>query len=386
MNSPSFRDLNAVSVIIGPNGSGKSRKLREVCIDALNEGKSVIAIAPTIYDRFQRIRQSGFSFFGARLGRNAAAGVIRETLAEVLGSKKNLFRNLTVALRYTNFDPAVGMKVPKIQDGYEAKIAEFISDEREAGDLMAAFSKWQEYGRHEETGIVRLTLDDYSFRDLDSMAITVIAKYEKVLRRIKVIPKIEYFLFRKGEPIPLLEACSGELCFITTMAFITSKIEPGSIILIDEPENSLHPTWQKSYIQTLLDLFHRYQPRIVVSTHSPIIISGGETSSENVELSRDGVTVYEISHGDLHPFPHTQYGLEEMYDRLFGLITPKNHYVSRRSVELLNELNSGERGLEGVLVEFDALKEKSYDGKQIQVIGKIKELAKRVQAERSIDD
>lgn len=382
MNNLIFRKPNSVSVLIGPNGSGKSSKLRDICLGALADGEHVIAIAPTIYDRFQKIRRKEFSFFGARLGRNAAAKVIRQTLAEVMSSKKNLFRNLTLTLRYTNFDPVVGMRIPRIKDGYEARIAAFISDQREAVALIAAISKWKEYSRYEKSGIVRLGIEDYSFRDLDSMAITLIAKYEKILRRFKIIPGIEYFLFRGREPIPLLETCSGELCFITTMAFISANIEHGSMILIDEPENSLHPTWQKSYIETLLDLFHRYQPRIVISTHSPIIISGGEASSENLKLSKDSITVYEIKQGDFVPFPHTQYGLEEMCERLFDLVTPKNHYVSRRSVELLNELNAGKKGLEEVLGDFDALSNKSYDEKQIKVIDRLKELAIIVQEER----
>jgi len=219
-------------------------------------------------------------------------------------------------------------------------------------------------------------MDSFSFEELDALSFGILAKHDKVLKKTQVTSRVEYFLYRSGKPIPLLEACSGELWFITTVAFISTNINPGSVIAIDEPDTSLHPTWQQSYVKTLLELFYLYNPRIVLSTHSPIIISGADATDA-------GVAVYEMAGGQTRRFDHINLSLEEMYDRLFGLITPRNHYLSQRAVALLNELNAGERGLTQVLSEFEELRTKSYDDSQKDVISRFEEMARRVDSAKT---
>ncbi len=47
-----------------------------------------------------------------------------------------------------------------------------------------------------------------------------------------------------------------------------------AIILIDEPETSLHPVWQKKFIQFILDIFDWLDVQIIIATHSPYILQG----------------------------------------------------------------------------------------------------------------
>lgn len=48
------------------------------------------------------------------------------------------------------------------------------------------------------------------------------------------------------------------------------------VLLIDEAENHLHPKWQKVFLNNILSLFPNIQ--IIVSTHSPFIVSSIENS------------------------------------------------------------------------------------------------------------
>jgi predicted ATP-binding protein involved in virulence len=48
----------------------------------------------------------------------------------------------------------------------------------------------------------------------------------------------------------------------------------GSIILIDEPETSLHPKWQQKYVQFLLETFKGLDIQFIIATHSPYILQG----------------------------------------------------------------------------------------------------------------
>jgi hypothetical protein len=361
-----------VNVLIGPNGSGKSRLLRKLCTSFLRRGDEVIAIAPTIYDRFRRMPKRGFRFFGARQGRNAAVHVVRSALERTSAENPQILKNLTRALEYTNFEPVIGIRLSDLNLNNFPAAEEHLS-RSDAEELRSALLKWQSRGERPE--IIRLRMDKFSFEELDALTFAILVRHDELLHQTKTATRIKYFLYRKGEPIPLLEACSGEICFITTVAFISTQIGKRTVIAIDEPETSLHPTWQQSYVKTLLDLFGYYEPRILVSTHSPIIISGAEAAS-------GAVSVFEMKGGEASIFDHAKLSLEEMYDQLFGLITPKNHYLSQRAVTMLNGLNCGDRTLNEVLHELGALRIKSYDESQQAVIAKFEDMARRLEAMR----
>lgn len=361
-----------VNVLIGPNGSGKSRLLRELCINSIRDGLDVIAVAPTNYDRFRKMPKRGLKFFGARQGRAAASAVIRAVLERASRGNPQVLKNMTRALEYTKFDPIIGIGLTSLNiENFHA--AEEQLPKNEADELLSALLKWKDRGEYGE--IVRLRLNEFNFKELDALTFALIAKHDELLYRTNTTSRIEYFLYRKGVSIPLLETSSGEISFITTVAFISTQIERGAVIAIDEPETSLHPTWQQNYVRTLLDLFYQYEPRIVIATHSPIIISGAEVAASDVR-------VFEISNGQTKLFDHAQLSLEEMYDKLFDLITPKNHYLSQRAVSLLNALNAGEMSLNDVLSDLATLRDRSYDESQQAVIIKFDELAVKLNALR----
>lgn len=81
------------------------------------------------------------------------------------------------------------------------------------------------------------------------------------------------FLKKQGTEIPLERASSGEIQLLTTLAFIASHITERTAILIDEPENSLHPRWQRSYIDRLFDLFQSSEPKVIIATHAPVMVT-----------------------------------------------------------------------------------------------------------------
>jgi predicted ATP-dependent endonuclease of OLD family len=50
------------------------------------------------------------------------------------------------------------------------------------------------------------------------------------------------------------------------------ETEKNSLILIDEPEISLHVSWQKKFITDLMDIIDLNQFDVVLATHSPQLI------------------------------------------------------------------------------------------------------------------
>ena len=72
----------------------------------------------------------------------------------------------------------------------------------------------------------------------------------------------------------LKRASSGEQCLLVMLLGIAGHITDGSIILIDEPEISLHPRWQEEFIIMLTKAFLTYSGcQFIIATHSPQIIS-----------------------------------------------------------------------------------------------------------------
>lgn len=68
---------------------------------------------------------------------------------------------------------------------------------------------------------------------------------------------------------------SGQQTLLEHALIISSSAEPGCLICIDEPENSLHPEWQLNYMKFLSLLCHEdLNAHIMVATHSPQIVSG----------------------------------------------------------------------------------------------------------------
>lgn len=65
---------------------------------------------------------------------------------------------------------------------------------------------------------------------------------------------------------------SGEKHLIILFTYLNFKIKENSIILIDEPEKSLHIEWQQNFISQLRKVLNKKNVQLIVATHSPYIL------------------------------------------------------------------------------------------------------------------
>jgi predicted ATP-binding protein involved in virulence len=72
--------------------------------------------------------------------------------------------------------------------------------------------------------------------------------------------------------IPLDKLSSGEQHQLVLIFELLFEISPKSLILIDEPELSLHITWQKNFIADLVDIIQLNDFDVVLATHSPQLV------------------------------------------------------------------------------------------------------------------
>lgn len=75
-----------------------------------------------------------------------------------------------------------------------------------------------------------------------------------------------------GSSVPLTALSSGEQHEIILMFDLLFNVQSGSIVMIDEPEISLHIGWQKKFIADVLRISALVGFQFVVATHSPQII------------------------------------------------------------------------------------------------------------------
>lgn len=83
------------------------------------------------------------------------------------------------------------------------------------------------------------------------------------------------FVFKTAENAALSPAdlSSGEQHELVLFYELLFKATPGSLILIDEPELSLHVVWQEQFLKDLQEVTSLNDLDILIATHSPDIIS-----------------------------------------------------------------------------------------------------------------
>lgn len=94
------------------------------------------------------------------------------------------------------------------------------------------------------------------------------------------------------------ELSSGQWNWLSSFGGLAVELRENSLILVDEPENSLHPNWQRSYMPELYSCLEGFNNcQVIVATHSPLIASGvspewGEvrTLKKNFENKDEGET------------------------------------------------------------------------------------------------
>ncbi len=90
------------------------------------------------------------------------------------------------------------------------------------------------------------------------------------------LSEIEGFSFTNDNNIPLKpnDLSSGEQHELVLLYQLLFKIPSNALILLDEPEISLHITWQKEFIDDMNDIIKLRNFDVLLATHSPSIING----------------------------------------------------------------------------------------------------------------
>lgn len=129
---------------------------------------------------------------------------------------------------------------------------------------------------------------------------------------------------------------SGQLSFFVSMMILASSIEDGSNILIDEPEVSLHPAWQRLYPRILYKISKQYKYcKYFVATHSPLIIN--EAINQGASVINMGSKIPNIE--DVLSFDNVN--IEEVFAIYFNVLTENNSFIKEIIIKSVDSLAIG---------------------------------------------
>ncbi|MER5107149.1 AAA family ATPase [Providencia stuartii] len=325
-------------ILVGKNGSGKSSFLRDLAESAHDLGYNVVAVSNTLFDKFKVHKNSyNYDYIGSRLGRHFPAQAIKRTLSTESDDK---IKRIFTVLKYIGYKQEIGIKIKfkrKFKDtlrysSYFENIGVNIPE-----GLDMAIEKAIHQTRYVYNNIITLTINDDIFHEGSFSSYLTLLRYEKLLKRAKIISGIEIFLNKNEFFFPLSEASSGELSFIALLVHIAFCTNNNSFIFIDEPENSLHPEWQRSYFDLLKGAIGYNQSKVVVATHSPLIITS---------ISDDNrFEIYKRKKDGFNKVDYFSDNAEELYIDYFDTLTPKNRALSNRCVDIIDQLDNGDVSL-----------------------------------------
>ncbi len=83
-----------------------------------------------------------------------------------------------------------------------------------------------------------------------------------------------YFKTDRNKLLELHQLSSGEQHEVILLYELIFNTNADMIVLIDEPEISLHVTWQKEFIKDLIKIIELQKFQVLIATHAPSIING----------------------------------------------------------------------------------------------------------------
>lgn len=206
------------------------------------------------------------------------------------------------------------------------KIVSFLEVQRQRNSsLILNFSKKNLERILHDNSIYEKQLEMYSVIDM--------------LRKLRIITGYEIFVYKKnGQNFNLIDASSGESCILSMFLGLIPLLEDNSLVLIDEPEISLHPLWQTKYMELLTEIFSYYVGcHIIIATHSHFLVT-------NLPLSTSSVVVLSMNKDKIisHILEKSTSGwsAEDILLNVFKVPSSRNYYLAQKVSKILELIAS----------------------------------------------
>lgn len=300
MNRNILPAAGRIFLITGQNGSGKTRWLQQFSTSVLSGGAKnygrLICLSGTVMDKFPLDGDpEKYAYFGRRTNNNMFSEIApyRRLLAYMGASKNNhanMVERINLAhslLKSINLGPSLRLKFRRGRNS-KAKV-----DDGEIKDNLDLI----------------ISLEDLK---KDRKLSTRVAQVNEGLIHIAGIG-----FHKNGQEYELMDLSSGERTYALTVLALAFTVNDRSVVVFDEPENSLHPQWQTKIMRDMWHLIANLSrdSRLIAATHSPLVVSSA-FDRETYVLDMQGQGAWTHS---------SQYGssVDVVLKKQFGLESPR---------------------------------------------------------------
>ena len=153
----------------------------------------------------------------------------------------------------------------------------------------------------------------------------------KTLTQLDLVSFPSINVVKKGSAFGLADSSSGETHLLCQFIGIMADVRSGSLILIDEPENSSHPDWQMNYVGWLREIFKDCMEHGCYSwTVDEILQDVMEMKSSRTAEFKSAMTEFEKALDD-----DSKGRAKEAYKKLLGLIKPGNELLELLRIQMI---------------------------------------------------
>lgn len=170
-----------------------------------------------------------------------------------------------------------------------------------------------------------------------------------LLRRLGLLALTECGLTRKdGLTIDIASASSGQQQLICSVFSLGVALRRDSLVLIDEPELSLHPQWQLAYMDYIRAMLEETSGcHFLIATHSPLVVQRAQSL---------GATILQVENGRIVSSDvESQPSVESTLIDVFDTAVPGSQHLAN---ELFAAVTKGEEGSDSDRAEARATVER----------------------------
>ncbi len=311
--------------------------------------------------------------------------IVKRAVSDALNAGSE-FHQISSILEHCGYRPSFGFRIVpgrrygisfnELHDAIEWGPAFGVPEDDEQLHIALEFLQ-----RHDPRAPIWIDATDTVLSFSRSREFGSVLKHEKRLRGWGIIKGVDVFLRRNdGVDIEMEHASSGQLTLISSLLFLITSAGENPLIIIDEPENSLHPKWQQEYVEKVLAAMTYRGANLLIATHAPLVVTGAMADFP------DMVSIYEVRDGIARRLEleskFSPSSIEEVLWRAFDVVTPANHFVSEQVVAAISRFEKREIEKEEVLDFVNRLDGESFDDKQKRFFEAIRELIDKVEAAR----
>lgn len=81
--------------------------------------------------------------------------------------------------------------------------------------------------------------------------------------RSKKLEIQDIHFYKQGSKFSIYELSSGEYTFLRALFVLSLAIQEKSLVIYDEPENSLHPEWQSRLIKYIIEIYKNFGKKLL---------------------------------------------------------------------------------------------------------------------------